>query len=168
MNKESRHYEDKTPISASPSELFAYIDDHKRFSSHMSKSSWMMGGGSMDVSTDEGNGQKIGSHIRMSGKALGIGLSLDEVVTRYEPPHIKTWETVGTPRLLIIGHYQMGIEIKPQDNNSLLRVSIDYDLPKKNAWLGRLFSDAYAKWCVQQMIKGASDEFNTKSNPKYK
>lgn len=163
MNKESRHYEDNTSISASPSELFAYVDDHKRFSSHMNKSTWMMGGGRMDVEIDAGRGQKVGSHIRMSGKAFGIGLSLDEVVTHYKPPHIKTWETVGTPKLLIIGHYQMGIEIKPQDNNSLLRVFIDYDLPKKNTWLGRIFSTAYAKWCVQQMIKGTSDHFITQA-----
>lgn len=164
MHKELRHYENSTAISASPSQLFAYVDDHKRFSSHMSKSSWMLGGGRMDVSTDEGHGQKVGSHIRMGGKAFGIGLTLDEVITRYEPPYLKTWETVGTPKLLVIGHYIMGIEIKPENTNSLLRVFIDYDLPKKNAWLGRLFSTAYAKWCVQQMIKGARNEFNLQNN----
>jgi hypothetical protein len=168
MNKEMRHYEDISSIPTSPKELFAYVDDHTRFSSHMSQSSWMMGGGRMDVAIDAGRGQKVGSHIRMSGKAFGIGLSLDEVVTRYEPPHLKTWETVGNPKLLVIGHYGMGIEIKPQNNGSLLRVSIDYDLPPINRWLGKLFSGAYAKWCVQQMIKGAHDEFNTQRNPRKK
>lgn len=162
MNKEMRHYENSTSVPTSANELFDYIDDHKLFSSHMNKLSWMMGGGGrMDVSIDEGRGQKVGSHIRMSGRAFGIGLYLDEVVTRYEPPYLKTWKTVGTPKLLIIGHYQKGIEIKPQDNNSHLHVSIDYDLPKKNTWLGKLFSTAYAKWCVQQMIKGVSENFIT-------
>lgn len=164
MNKETRHYEISSSISASPKELFAYIDDHKRFSSHMNKSSWMMGGGRMDVSIDSGRGQKVGSHIRMSGKAFGIGLFLDEVVTRYEPPHIKAWETVGAPKLLVIGHYIMGIEIKPRDTSSLLRVCIDYNLPEKNAWLGRLFSTAYAKWCVQQMIDGARNQFTIQTH----
>ena len=157
MNKTQRHYEESTLISASPAELFAYVDDHKRFSSHMGKSSLMMGGGRMDVSTDEGRGQRVGSHILLGGRALGINLFLDEVVTRHEPPLVKTWETVGIPKLLIVGCYRMGIEIKPQDTQSHLRVFIDYDLPTTNIWLGRLFSDVYAKWCVQQMIKGARE-----------
>lgn len=155
----TRHYEDTAVIPVSPEQLFAYIDDHRRFSSHMSKSSWMMGGGRMDVSTDEGQGQEVGSHIRMGGTAFGINLFLDEVVTRREVPFIKTWETVGTPKLLIIGQYRMGIDIRPQDEASLLRVFIDYDLPTTNVWLGRVLSGAYAKWCVQQMLQGARKEF---------
>lgn len=166
MNKEMRHYEESVSIPVSPNELFAYIDDHKRFSSHMNKSSWMMGGGRMNVSIDKGHGQKVGSHIRMNGKAFGIGLSLDEVVTRYEPPHLKTWETVGIPKLLVIGNYKMGVGIKSHDNISLLRVYIDYDLPRKNTFLGWLFSGTYAKWCVQQMIKGASDQFTIQTHDK--
>src|SRR3989344_639155 len=159
MNAMARHYEDTLTIPASREQLFTYIDDHRRFSSHMSKSSWMMGGGRMDVSTDDGLGQKVGSHIRMGGTAFGITLFLDEVVTRHEPPLVKIWETVGTPKLLIIGQYQMGIDIQSQGESSLLRVSIDYDLPTTNVWLGRLFSGAYAKWCVHQMLQGARKEF---------
>lgn len=156
-----KHLEDSILVSAQPQELFAYIDDHKQFSSHMSKSSWMMGGGKMQVSFDEGHGQKVGSHIRMSGTAFGIKLSLDEIITRHEPPFTKTWETVGIPKLLVIGFYGMGIEIKPQNNGSSLRVFIDYYLPTTNAWLGKLFGGMYAKWCVQLMIKGVRDRFTT-------
>ena len=36
MNKFRRHYEDSAIIQTSAAELFAYVDDHKRFSSHMS------------------------------------------------------------------------------------------------------------------------------------
>ncbi|MBI3980736.1 SRPBCC family protein [Candidatus Microgenomates bacterium] len=154
-----RHYEESVLIPASSGDLFSYLDDHKSLSSHMSKSSLMMGGGKMDVSVDDGYGRKVGSHIRLKGTAFGIKLFLDEVVTRYEPPLLKTWETVGTPKLLVIGQYGMGIEIKPQNTNSLLRVFIDYDLPTANTWLGQLFSGFYAKWCVRQMLKGARAHF---------
>lgn len=154
-----RHYEDRVPIKARAEDVFAYVDDHAHFSSHMSESSWMMGGGRMDISVDNGHGQRVGSHIRLSGKVFGITLFLDEVVTRREPPRVKIWETVGNLRLLVIGHYRMSIEVEPQDSNSLLRISIDYDLPSTNAWLGRLFGGIYAKWCVQQMIKGTHDHF---------
>ncbi|MBI4087186.1 SRPBCC family protein [Candidatus Kaiserbacteria bacterium] len=158
-----RHYEESTLISASPETLFAYIDDHTRFSSHMNESSWMMGGGTMHVSVDAGRGQEVGSHIRMTGTAFGIRLFLDEVVTRRDPPFVKTWETVDIPKLLVIGSYRMSIEITPKDSGSLLRVRIDYDLPTTNVWLGRLFGGMYARWCVRRMIKDARTYFDTKS-----
>lgn len=154
-----RHYDDSVFIPASATEIFAFIDDHTRLSSHMNKSSWMMGGGRMNTSTDAEHGQKTGSHIRMNGKVFGITIFLDEVVIRREPPRIKIWETTGTPKLLIIGHYRMKAEIGPQENGSLLRVSIDYNLPTRNVLLGKLFGEYYAKWCVRQMIKDTRDQF---------
>lgn len=162
MTAYTRHYEDSALIPASPAELFAYVDDHRRFSSHMSQSSWMMGGGRMDVSVDEGRGQKVGSYIRLSGTAFGMQLYLDEVVTSHEPPRVKAWETVGDLKLFVIGRYGMGIEIAPQDTATVMRVYIDYNMPDKHAWLGRLFSEMYAKWCVAQMINGARDYFKGK------
>lgn len=157
------HYEEHAVIDAPSKDLFAYVDDHARFSSHMSRSSWMMGGGRMKASFDEGGGQRVGSHVRLSGKVFGLKLFLDEVVTHYEPPHLKAWETGGDLRLLVIGHYRMGVEVREQDGRSLLRVFIGYDLPSKNAWLGRLFGRLYAKWCVKQMIKGAQAYFARQS-----
>lgn len=140
-----------------PERLFAFADDHARFSSHMSRSSWRMGGGKMEVNVDAGRGQVVGSHIRLSGKVFGIPLSLDEVVSLREPPHRKTWETVGTPRLLVVGPYTMGFEIHPEKGGSRLKVFIDYELPGKSGrWLGRIFGGAYARWCVRQMLNEAS------------
>ena len=71
-----RHYEDSLATSVSPKELFNYVDDFSRFSSHMSKSSWMMGGSTMQISTDEGDEQKVGSVVRMGGRIFGATLSL--------------------------------------------------------------------------------------------
>lgn len=157
----SKHYYENKQVGASPDNVFAYLDDHSRLSSHMSTSSWMMGGGHMETTIDELGGQKVGSHIRLSGKAFGMSIALDEVVTCYEPPHKKIWETVGTPKLLVIGHYRLGIEIIPHNGTSDLCVFIDYDLPLGNAWLGHLFGKMYAKWCVRQMLYGVSSHFNS-------
>lgn len=154
-----RHYEDSLATSVSPKELFNYVDDFSRFSSHMSESSWMMGGSTMQISTDEGNGQKVGSVVRMGGRIFGATLSLEEVVTEREPPRLKVWRTIGVPRLLVIGNYQMRVAIEPRENASLLRVEIDYDLPPTNRWLGYLFGGTYAKWCVRQMIDGVRKRF---------
>ena len=157
-----RHRESAALIGAPPQEVFAFVDDHARFSSHMSQSSWMMGGGRMSIDMDAAKGQAVGSHIRLGGTVFGIRLSLDEVVTHRTPPTDKVWETVGTPRLLVIGSYTMGIQITPENDGSHLRVFIEYDLPTGWAahWLGFLFGGLYARWCVEQMIAGASKHFN--------
>ena len=153
----TRHCEQTALISASEDEVFAFVDDHSRFSAHMSQSSWMMGGGRMSTALDEAKGQAVGSHIRMSGQVFGLRLDLDEVVTRRRPPTEKVWETVGTPRLFVIGSYAMGIQISPEGAAARLRVFIDYDIPAEwpTSWLGRLFGGIYARWCVSQMLNEA-------------
>ena len=80
-----RHCEDSAIIPASADEIFSFIDNPSRLSSHMSKSSWMMGGGRMKTSVDDGRGQKVGSHIRLSGKAFGIKIAIEssDLVTQF-------------------------------------------------------------------------------------
>lgn len=156
-----RHFEDSISISASPQEIFNFTDDYSRLSTHMSQSSAMMGGGRMAVLVDSGRGQRVGSHIRLSGKAFGITVFLEEVVTFYEPPYRKEWETVGEPKLIVIGHYRMGFEINKEGGSSKLKVFIDYELPSSSStrWLGYLFGKTYAKWCVEQMLQDAQKHF---------
>lgn len=110
---------------------------------------------------DERRGQSVGSHIRVSGRVFGLELSLDEVVTEREPPNRKSWETVGSPRLLVIGPYRMGLEVTPRDGGSRLRVFIDYALPAPwpERWLGRAFGRYYARWCTQTMVDDAVRQF---------
>jgi len=157
------HHESSRWIPAPPRDVFAFVDDHSRFSSHMSESSWMMGGGHMTVETDDANGQAVGSHIRLGGRVFGLRLFLDEVVIRREPPVLKIWETVGTPRLLVIGRYAMGVHITPGGAGSDLTVFIDYELPNRwpLSWVGRLFGGMYARWCVEQMLSGSSRHFDS-------
>ncbi len=125
----------------------------------MSNASWMMMGSKMDISTDNKHGKEIGSHIYLKGSILGIRLSIDEVVTEHKPPLTKSWKTVKVKNLFVVGHYSMKLEIFPQEQHSLFRVSIDYTLPDKNRWLGLLLGDWYARWCVQQMINDTRDYF---------
>lgn len=161
----SRHNVNFARVSAPPDHVFAFIDDHARLASHMSKSSWQLGGGRMKTTFDEGRGQIVGSRIRVSGRVLGLELSVDEMVTKREPPKWKVWETVGTPRLLVIGSYRMGFEITPDGTESMLRVFIDYALP--SSWLGRLlghlFGGRYATWCTRSMVNDAERHFATSS-----
>ena len=157
-----RYYEHEAFVAAPPEQLFAYVDDQARLSSHMSQSSWKMGGGEMRIESDEGRGQAVGSKLRLSGYVLGIKLIVEEVVTERTPPQRKVWETIGQPRLLVIGHYRMGFEIAPRDRGSLFRVFIDYALPEKGLarWLGILFGRFYARWCTKQMANDTAKHFS--------
>jgi hypothetical protein len=151
------HDEAEGVIPLSNAALFAYLDRHSQLAGHMTKRSWMMGGGRMDITTDEGAFQKVGSRLRLAGRAFGLKLVLDEAVTVHKPPLMKVWETIGTPQLLVIGGYRMGFEITPEQTSSRLRVFIDYDLPRSTIgrFLGYLFAAFYAGWCVKSMVADA-------------
>lgn len=155
------HDQSTTVVAAPPGSLFAFLDDHMSLSSHMNRSSWMMGGGKMKTELGAGGGKAPGSTIRLSGRVFGIPLWVDEVVTERTPPYRKTWETVGQPRLLVIGPYRMGFVIAMHDGSSQLTVFIDYDLPDTGAarWLGRLLGGVYARWCTRQMAQDAVRHF---------
>jgi len=157
----SRHEEHSAPINASAERVFDQLDDQTRLTEHMSKRSWKMGWGRMATVLDAQHGRSVGSHIVLRGRVFGIRLYLDEVVTMREPPLTKTWETVGEPRLLVIGPYRMGFNLIPDDTTSQLRVAIDYELPTKgiSQLLGRLFGRSYAKWCTRQMVRDAQHSF---------
>ncbi len=119
-----------------------------------------MGGGRMMTEVDEYKGQKVGSHIKMSGKVMGVNLFLDEVVTEYSRPIRKVWKTVGNINLLVIGNYQMGVELTPENNNTNLKVFIDYDLPSGGSKvIGVIFGRMYANWCIDQMLNGVINQF---------
>ncbi len=90
-----KHYEEIISIDAAMEEVFAFVDDRRSFSSHMSKSSWMMGGGHMDVEVDEKGGYEVGSRVRLRGKVFGIMHSVEELITQYRPLAAKSWEKTG-------------------------------------------------------------------------
>jgi hypothetical protein len=154
-----RHEEQTVVVEASPEEVFAFADDHQKFVAHMGSSSWMMLGSRMITSVDALRGQEIGSHITMTGNLLGLPLDLDEVVVERAAPREKAWETVGVPRLLVIGPYRMGFQVLDAEHGSAFRVFIDYTLPERHQWLGRLLGRMYARWCLDQMSKGVASRF---------
>jgi len=119
-----RYYEEAVAVPAFPEEVFERADDLAWLAGHMS-SSWMMGGGTMTTRVDGQHGRVVGSHITMTGRVFGMSLFLDEVVTERVPPWEKAWETVGTPRLLVIGAYRMGFRSLRDDGGSRVTVFID-------------------------------------------
>lgn len=155
------HEESTVTVPAPAGRVFAHLDDHARLAGHMNQRSWRMGWGKLETVMDDAHGRAVGSRIAMHGRVFGIRVDLDEVVTRREPPLAKTWETVGEPRLIVIGAYQMGFRIQSQGETSRLVVWIDYDWPSRglSRLLGRAFGAAYARWCTRQMTRDAVRAF---------
>ena len=142
------HYESYGLANAPVEQVFAFLDDPKALAEHMGKSSIMMLGSHMSIVVDAGGGRAIGSEIRMHGSIVGIALSLKEVVTKRQIPTMKIWETIGTPKLLVISHYRMGFELAHSGASTRVRVFIDYSLPTKPpcSWFGYWLGAVYARW----------------------
>jgi hypothetical protein len=157
------HFETQIEVDATAAEVFDFLDDHRRLSAHMTKSSWMMAGSRMTIDMDEKQGRAAGSKITLSGKIIGLSLNVEEVVTEYDHPNSKAWETIGSPRLLVIGSYRMGFSLSSRQGGSLLRVFIDYSLPSQGVsrFLGRVFGKSYARWCTNRMARDAIMHFQT-------
>src|SRR5215468_10521052 len=134
------HREASATVAAAPAQVFAHLDDQTRLAAHMSRPSLMMGGGRMSYEFDAARGQAVGSHIRMSGTAFGISLSLEEVVTERVPPRRKAWRTLGEPRLLVVGRYEMGFDLRPAADRTQLTAWIAYRLPQRGLGAGFLRS----------------------------
>lgn len=157
-------HNDSTVLIHAPADpVFAYLDDPTALAAHMSKSSMMMMGSRMSIDVDADGGRSIGSKIRMRASMIGIPLSLEEIITERKIPCKKVWETVGTPRLIVISQYRMGFDLTPEGALSRVRVFIDYSLPDSplGYWLGRLFGGVYARWCTQRMADDAARHFET-------
>lgn len=105
----------------------------------------------MAIETDADGGHTVGSHIRLTGTMLGIQIFVEGKVMQRERPNRKAWETVGEPRLLVIGRYRMKVGISARGDRSHVTIAIDYELPPNlpTRWLGVLFGPLFARWCVR-------------------
>ena len=156
------HHESSGLANAPVEQVFAFLDDPQALAAHMGESSMMMLGSRMSIDVDADGGRVIASKVRMQGRMLGIRLSLEEVITKRQVPAVKVWETIGTPKLLVISRYRMGFELTRNGASSLLRVFIDYSLPIKppGSWFGYWLGAVYARWCTRQMVMGAARHFS--------
>jgi hypothetical protein len=165
------HAESHGLLQAPAGRAFALLDDHTRLAAHMSRRSWRMGWGRMDLHLDERAGRAVGSRIRLEGRILGVRLALEEVITEHTPPTRKVWATIDTPQLLVIGPYRMGFALVPVGvggrgdgaEAATLTVFIDYALPDRglSRLLGLLFGHWYARWCTERMVTDARAAFAT-------
>jgi hypothetical protein len=145
---------------------FEHIDQPERLSAHMARPSWQLAGASMTIETDGGGGRRVGSHVRLADRMLEILLRVEGVVVEREPPKLKTWETIGQPRLMVIGRYHTSVRMDAWNDRSHVTISIDYALPAGAPvrWLGKAFGSLYANWRVRQMVRDLVHRFRATRN----
>lgn len=153
-----KHYRESIVIPATVQDVFDYVDDQAKYYSHVLGFTRLLGG-TMDLQADQGHGQAIDSHIRLTGKVLGASLSLEEKVTQREPPHSKSWETVGTPSFLIVGHYRYGVHVRPLGGGAVLDISFDFSPPTGSGPVRLLLSRIYGRICAREMATSTRNHF---------
>ena len=142
-------------IRAPVETVFAHVDDIRNLGWHMTGRSSMAMMGSrlrLEILSDQPTG--LGATYRYSGAMMGLSIDFSESVTKYVPPREKVWRTIGEPRLVIIGSYEMRVTVEPlSPSSSRLTISIIYELPRSGFWriVGLVLAGSYSRWCLRRM-----------------
>jgi hypothetical protein len=151
------HLSQFVEIQASPQVVFDFMDDVHKAGWHMEQSSMPMMGSKMQIETLSKNQTGVGATYRWTGKVLGLPIDFSETVVKWENGRKRIWRTIGVPKIIIIGQYEMSFLVEPTKTGSRLSVSIDYELPKPIFWkfAGWLLAGWYSKWCLGNMCQDA-------------
>lgn len=144
-------------IDAPPSEVFAYLDDIGNIGMHMSKSSMAMMGGKITTEVISRVRSGRGTTYRLKGSVLGIPIDITETVTEWIENREKTWETVGSPKIIVMSWYRMHLVLTPLKKRTKVFFEIEYGLPESffGKLLGRLLARRYADWCLRRATDDA-------------
>lgn len=141
-------------IHATPEQVFTQMDDLSKTGMHMRESSMMMMGSKLNLEQLSPNASGVGAKYRWYGKMMGMTIDFNEMVTKWEPPILKEWETIGDAQIIIMRWYRMWFEIAPFEDGTNAKLSISYLPPK--SWYYRvlsfLFAPWYCNWCLNNML----------------
>lgn len=146
--------------AASPEEVFDCLDDLGVTGAHMTKSPMPMMGGKMKIEFLSAHKTGVNARYRCTGKVLWMPLDFTVVVTEWVNGREKSWETTGTPRLIIMSWFKIDLVVAGNDLRSRARLSISYEKPRGllNRALCFFLADWYCRWCLQQMLNDAKKQ----------
>ena len=141
-------------IHSTPEKEFIQMDDFSKTGMHMSESSMMMMGSKLYLEQLSQNHTGVGAKYRWYGKMMGMVMDFSETVTKWQPPKIKQWETVGEAKIIIMSWYRMWFEIASAENGTIAKLSISYLPPKERFYkiLSFFFAKWYCNWCLNNML----------------
>ena len=141
-------------IYSTPEMVFTQMDDFSKTGMHMSQSSMMMMGSKLKLEQLSLNSNGVGAKYHLYGSMMGLTLDFTQHVTKWEPPKLKEWETVGESKIIIMSWYRMWFEISKMENGTMANLFISYLPPKEwyNKILSLLFVRIYCWWCLKNML----------------
>jgi Polyketide cyclase / dehydrase and lipid transport len=152
-----RRLEETTTVAVPPARVFAWLDDPRNTGWHMSRPSLAMLGGALQVERLSAMATGEGATYRSWARVLGLRIDFTTIVVRWVADREKVWRTIGDPRLIVIGHFEMRFGVDPIDGGARLTMALDYELPSRGfgRLLGRALAAPYAKWCLRRMCRDA-------------
>ncbi len=137
--------------------VFQCLDNLGVTGMHMTQSSMMMMGSKLDLMFLSENHTGLGTKYRWTGKMMGMKMDFTVEVTKWIPWEEKTWETIGSPKLIIYSWYQMHLLLTKIQNGTTAQLSISYRKPDGVFYkiISFLFADWYCKWCLKNMLEDA-------------
>ena len=151
-----------------PEKVFAQMDDFSKTGMHMSESSMMMMGSKLKLEQLSPNPAGVDAKYHWYGRMMGMTIDFNEIVTKWQPPKLKEWETVGKAKIIIMSWYRMWFEITPAENGTIAKLSISYLPP--TPWFYKIlsffFAKLYCNWCLNNMLNDTRNELekNSKQN----
>ena len=150
-------------IRNSPEKVFSYMDNLGNTGMHMMQSSSMMMGSKLKLELLSENATGLNAKFRWYGNMMGIKMDFTVDVTKWIKDKEKVWETVGDAKMIILGWYQMRLQLTPITEGTKAELSIAYTYPKKI--LGKILTfflaQWYANWCLKSMLSNSKQSLET-------
>lgn len=142
--------------------VFARMDDLSKTGMHMSNSSMMMMGSKLMLEQLPGPSQGLGASFHWSGSVMGMPIDITETVTKWVVNKEKIWETIGTPKIIILGWYRMILKTEAVKEGTEASLQIDYTKPRGafRIILYYLLSHWYCNWCLNNMLNDTKIHFD--------
>lgn len=142
-------------IHSTLEKVFQQMDDFSKTGMHMSESSMMMMGSKLKLEQLSSQSTGVGAKYRWYGTMMGMTIDLSEMVTKWQPPQSKEWETVGDAQIIIMSWYRMRFEINTAKDATVVKLSISYLPPKQWYYkiLSFFFATWYCNWCLNNMLQ---------------
>jgi hypothetical protein len=158
-----RTLQETVVVAAPPARVFAWIDDPANTGLHMSRPSMAMLGGSLRVEQLSPNAAGVGATYRSWGRVLGLPIDFTTAVTVWVSGREKIWRTVGKPRLIVLGDFQMRFLLAGCEDGTNRVLAIDYNVPTRfpGRLLGRVLAAPYVRWCLRRMACDAQLAFDS-------
>ena len=142
-------------IHSTAEKVFACMDDIADTGMHMTKSSIPMMGSKLELKQLSENATGLNSKFRWFGKMMGFTMDFTVVVTKWIKDKEKVWETIGKPKMIILGWYQMRLLVSAEAQNIKAVLSITYTKPKNIffKFIAFFLAPLYSNWCLNNILQ---------------